>query len=336
MRVLIAGRLAPDAPRGEGRYVARLQALLSDHEVAVVTGTPGPDGLAGDVRSKLALELAVRRRASAFRPDRIVAFAPEVPSGIAPTTGVLGPVPPGDDKPSGFGRLRGRIRAARTGGRDDLLVPTRIAAERRPRGTPRVFHPGPGPAFLDGPRAAAPGDGIVRVVQVGSLRADKGAHLTVEAMQSLTRERGRAELHLVGPAHDGRYVQRLQRRADGFELHLRTDPLPVAELAALLGSAHLLSAPATADGTWGFALNEALAVGLPVVASNIGDHREIVGAAGVEVQAGDVKQLGAAFRKLLRDREHWAARAEAGREQAASRYGDEPAIRARLCRLLGL
>jgi len=168
------------------------------------------------------------------------------------------------------------------------------------------------------------------------LRADKGAHLTVEAMQSLTRERGRAELHLVGPAHDGRYVQRLQRRADGFELHLRTDPLPVAELAALLGSAHLLSAPATADGTWGFALNEALAVGLPVVASNIGDHREIVGAAGVEVQAGDVKQLGAAFRKLLRDREHWAARAEAGREQAASRYGDEPAIRARLCRLLGL
>jgi len=336
--VLLAGRLSPDAPRGEGRYAARIRDLVTaaDHEVDVVTGTGESDGPGGGLRSKIALELAVRRRATARRPDRILAFAPEVPSGIAPTTGVLGPLAPQADRPSGFGRLRGRIRAARTQGRDALLVPTLIAAQRRPRGTPQVFHPGPGPAFLEAARAAAPGTGTVRVVQVGSLRADKGVHLTVEAMQSLTRERGRAELHLVGTTPEPGYVPRLERRADGVSVQFHTAAMPPAALADLLGSAHILSAPATADGTWGFALMEAQAVGLPVVCSNIADHRELVGAAGVEVQAGDVKQLGVAFRKLLRDREHWESRATAGRAQVEERYGDESAIRARLCRLLDL
>ena len=331
MRVLIAGRFAPGTARGEARYLERMIALLSAHEVDVVTAVAG-----NDLRAKVGLELAVRRRATSFRPDRIVAFAPEVPSGIAPTTGVLGPLAPRADKPSGLGRLRGRIRAARTQGRTDLLVPSRIAAERRPKGTPQVFHPGPGPSFLGGPRATAPADGALRVVQVGSLRADKGVHLTVEAMQSLTRERGRVELHLVGLAPDPSYVARLKRRSDGVTIHIHSTPVSLEGRARLLASAHILSAPATADGTWGFALNEAMAAGLPVVCSNIDDHRELVGKAGVEAQAGDVKQLGSAFRKLLRDREHWTARSEAGRAQVESRYGDESAIRARLCRLLGL
>jgi glycosyltransferase involved in cell wall biosynthesis len=171
-------------------------------------------------------------------------------------------------------------------------------------------------------------------VQVGSLRADKGGHLTVEAMHSLTRERDRLELHLVGAAPDPEYKARLERRGAGIVLRFHPDPLSPAEIAALLASAHLFSAPATADGTWGFALAEAMAVGLPVVHSNIADQREFVGGAGVEVQAGDVKQLGSAFRKLFRDRVHWEDRSASALAWAASRYGDEDAIRARLCRLL--
>ena len=142
------------------------------------------------------------------------------------------------------------------------------------------------------------------------------------------------ELHFVGAALEPGYEARLCRRGDGIDLHFHSESRPSSEIASLLASAHVLSAPSTADGTWGFALTEAMALGLPVVHSNIGDHREFVGRAGVEVQAGDVKQLGAAFRKLLRDGDHWAARATAGHEETASRYGDEAAIRARLSRLL--
>ena len=314
--------------------MGRLRDLLQEgHEVEVVTGPPDGDSKGADLRSRVAIDLAVRRRAKTFRPDRVVAFAPEVPSGLATTLGVFGPIE-WEVSATGLGRLRRHLRSVRNEGRDAILVPTRIAAERRPQGTPQVFHPGPGEAFLRGPRAEVPGDGVLRVVQIGAVRADKGVHLTVEAMQSLTRERDHVELHLVGDATDRDYLTRLKRRGEGVNMHIHDRRVPPPELAALLAGAHILAAPATADGTWGFALAEAMAVGLPVVFSNIGDHKELVGSAGVEVQAGDVKQLGTAFRKLFRDRPHWTDRSAAAQRAAQDRYGDDAGIRARLDRLL--
>ena len=56
----------------------------------------------------------------------------------------------------------------------------------------------------------------------------------------------------------------------------------------------------------------------------------------VEETAGEltgVKRV-KVFRKLFRDRESWEDRSAAGRAAATDRYGDEEAIRARLCRLI--
>ncbi len=325
MRLLLAGRVAPDALRGEGRYLQRLSELV-DGEVALET----PSG--GGLRAKVGLELAVRRRVASFRPDRIVAFAPEVPSGLAPTTGVLAPLARRENAGGGLGRLRGRLRAVRDAGRDARIAPSAIAVARHGTSA-EVFHPGPGPEFF-AVRAVSPGEGTVRVLQIGAVRAGKGTHLAVEAVRGLARERERAELHLLGPVPEPEYLRRLERRVDGVTVVRHERPLDAANRAALVASAHIVTAPSTEDGTWGFALLEAMAVGVPVVGSNLGDHRELLGDAGVEVQAGDVKRLGMAIRKLLRDREHWEDRAAAVRASAEDRFGDESAIRARLARLL--
>ena len=334
MRILLAGRLPPGAPRGEARYLTRLTELLEpDHDFAVVVGTAAAGGFGGHLRSRMGLDLAVRRKAGSWRPDRLLAFAPEVPAGLTRTIGIQGPLPPSPSGASGFGRLRGKLRAARNQGRDASWAPTRLAADRHGGGA-HVFHPGPGPVFLGSARASEPRDGPLKIVQLGTVRADKGVHLTVEAVQSLTRERERVELHLVGRV-DPAYRARIERRAKGLNLTWHERPMPREHLAELLAGAHVSVLPATADGTWGFGLVESMATGLPIVHSNIGDHVDLVREAGVEVQAGDVKQVGTALRKLLRDRVHWRDRAEAGRARAEEMFGDESAIRAHLARLLG-
>ena len=62
---------------------------------------------------------------------------------------------------------------------------------------------------------------------------------------------------------------------------------------------------------------DALAAGVPVVASSIGVLPEIVGAAGILVEPGDARRLAAAMRAAWTDDTLHATLAEAARERMA-------------------
>ncbi len=82
--------------------------------------------------------------------------------------------------------------------------------------------------------------------------------------------------------------------------------LPEARLAALVAGARFLVQPVRSDASGLIAL-DALAAGVPVIASAVGALPEIVGAAGILVEPGDAGRLATALRAAWTDDELHAA-----------------------------
>ncbi|TVQ23463.1 MAG: glycosyltransferase [Leptolyngbya sp. DLM2.Bin15] len=84
-----------------------------------------------------------------------------------------------------------------------------------------------------------------------------------------------------------------------------------ADVPDLLGKMHLYAFSTTADEGFGIALIEAMAAGLPMVASDVPACREVLGTAGCLVPPGDAKSLAVALETWLDPalRQAWGDRA---------------------------
>ncbi len=78
----------------------------------------------------------------------------------------------------------------------------------------------------------------------------------------------------------------------------------------------MLAYPSRYEG-FGFPPLQAMAAGVPVVATAAGSVPEVVGAAAATVPVGDTDALAAALARVLDDRDHAAWQVEVGRERAA-------------------
>ena len=99
-----------------------------------------------------------------------------------------------------------------------------------------------------------------------------------------------------------------------------TGPMTRAELDATYAEADLLVLASRAE-TYGMVLTEALAHGVPVVATDVGGVPEAVGGGGVLVPPGDPAALAAALRRWLTDPAHRAALRAAARDRRTSLAG---------------
>jgi glycosyltransferase involved in cell wall biosynthesis len=91
--------------------------------------------------------------------------------------------------------------------------------------------------------------------------------------------------------------------------------LPEDRLAALVAGARFLVQPARSDAS-GLAALEALAAGVPVVASSVGALPEVVGAAGILVDPRDPRRLATALRAAWTDDELHASLVAVALERA--------------------
>jgi phosphatidylinositol alpha-mannosyltransferase len=155
-----------------------------------------------------------------------------------------------------------------------------------------------------------------RILWVGRLDPQKGFPVAVRAFERLAGELPDLWFVVAGEGRD---------RSTLGELALE-----VRERVVVLGSvdrgrlpryhaaADVLVSPAVAQESFGIVLVEAMAAGLPVVATGIPGYREVVddGVEGLLVPPRDSVALAAALRRVLEDHELSKALGEAGRARA--------------------
>lgn len=156
------------------------------------------------------------------------------------------------------------------------------------------------------PATEEPRRAMKRVMYVGRVTPQKGVDVLVRAAASLNRQD--IEVVIVGrpgfapdaPLSD--YELELRRLAARTRTRLSFEGfVDRTELPALLRTADAFVLPSRGAESWGLTAGEAMATGLPVVASRIGGVPEVIGDAGVLVEPDNPRALAAALASLISD-----------------------------------
>jgi len=165
-------------------------------------------------------------------------------------------------------------------------------------------------------------DGDPTVLFVGRLEPRKGLVYLVRAFLRLKPSFPRLRLLVVG-RDDGKQQEKLMSMVPP---RLRTDvsfvgAVPQDDLPSYFASADVFCAPSLGGESFGIVLAEAMAVGVPVVCSDIGGYRDLVrdDQEGLLVPPRDPEALAVALGSLLDNPARRAALGEVAR-QSAARY----------------
>ena len=159
-------------------------------------------------------------------------------------------------------------------------------------------------------------DGKLNILFVGRPEKRKGLDILIRAYAKVKAQRPNTRLIVVGAGKFGRYERavRSMRLSDvvfcGY--------VPLEELPRYHHSAHVFCAPATGFESQGIVLLEAMAAGLPLVASNIEGYAGVLthGVEGLLALPGDDEGLAAALGELLDDPDRRRSMAEHGQRRA--------------------
>jgi glycosyltransferase involved in cell wall biosynthesis len=157
------------------------------------------------------------------------------------------------------------------------------------------------------------------LLYLGMVRSLKGIDVLLEALARLKAEHGRvATAHVIGQTEDNfaSYAEMARRLgvAEQVAFHL---PKPTREAFAM---ARALVVPSRAE-SMPYVVLEAIAAGLPLVATRVGGVPEILGPRADELVApGDPGALAAALARLLADPARAAADAQARRAWLLPRF----------------
>ena len=188
-----------------------------------------------------------------------------------------------------------------------------------------------GQALAEIDRQPAP-DGRLRLLQFGKIKTYKGVDVLIEAVGMLEPEvRRRIRVSIVGaPYIDPRpLLQRVEQLGIADSVEFRLGFVPDAEMMRCFATADVMVLPYRQIDASGV-LMAALAQGLPVIASRIGDFAERLqnGREALLVEPGDPPMLAAAIAALARSPERLAAMGGAMRRTRDTVPGwDEIAVR---------
>ena len=160
-------------------------------------------------------------------------------------------------------------------------------------------------------------DGTINILFVGRFEERKGLIHLLKAYHRLRKRHVDARLLVVGSGPKAREYRRYVglRQIRDVEFLGRVSDTTKARLFA---SADIFSAPATGQESFGIVLLEAMAAGVPIVASDIHGYKQVVqrGVQGLLVEPRNPRALAAALYSLANDAELRHRMGEAGRARA--------------------
>ena len=214
-------------------------------------------------------------------------------------------------------RFAGRL-AARLHGRIAVSGAARHFIDRYFAGDYRIIPNGVDlDRFTDAEPYEALRDGTLNILFVGRLEERKGLIHLLKAYHRLRKRRVDARLLVVGSGPKLREYRRFTglRGIRDVEFLGRVDDDAKARYFA---SADIFCAPATGQESFGIVLLEAMAAGVPIVASDIHGYKRVVerGVQGLLVEPKNPRALAAALYTLSRDAELRHDMGEAGRQRA--------------------
>ncbi len=159
---------------------------------------------------------------------------------------------------------------------DAIVTTSRYAAAEYPPATHAKLHHVPLGVDLDTFRPSSDrqrrGDGVLRLVHVGRLSREKSPHLAVATAVALHRRGVPVRLDVYG---DGPHRSELEQLATGAPVRFHGHLPDRAALAATIAAADVALSVCPAE-TFGLAVLESLACGVPVVTADRGGGRELV------------------------------------------------------------
>lgn len=174
-----------------------------------------------------------------------------------------------------------------------------------------------------GPARSASQPGTPRIGMVARLELHKDQPSLIRAAALLRDQGVDAEIWLVG---EGSHRPQLEALITGLELTDRVKLLGMRrDIPELLSQLDLFVFAAKPDEGFGIALAEAMAAGVPIVATDVGACREVLedGRCGLLVEPGSPEALAAGISAVLEDQAAAAGRAAAARQRALRDFGVE-------------
>jgi phosphatidyl-myo-inositol alpha-mannosyltransferase len=345
VRVALACPYAWDAPGGVQVHVRQLARRLREdgHEVMVLAPSRGlprdsfvvPVGrpvrvpFNGSIAPIAPWPSSVRRVAGAlarFRPDVVHVHEPFVPGTAMFATRyrrapVVATFHAYADRAIAFSLMAPLLRPVWRGLSARIAVSNAAAsfvARRFPGAGIRVIPNGVDTGQFAQAEPARLPEGR-RVLFVNRLDPRKGFGVMVDAFRRLALVHPDLLLVVAGDGPDRYSIDRLPSPVRKRVVMLGT--VPHDRLPSFHAACDLFCAPATGRESFGIVLVEALASGLPVVASDIPGYREVVrdGLDGLLIRPGDPEAFAAAADRLLDDADLSKRLADTGR-QSAERY----------------
>jgi glycogen synthase len=142
---------------------------------------------------------------------------------------------------------------------------------------------------------------VPTLVFIGRLVTAKGLRILLDAVEILKRNGRICEVLVIGDGPDRAALENHAHSAGiSTQVHF-LGRLRDSEIANRLARTDILVAPSLGGEVFGLILVENMFRGMPVVASDLGSYREVLGDAGITFRVGDASDLATKISILFRD-----------------------------------
>ena len=147
----------------------------------------------------------------------------------------------------------------------------------------------------------------------------KGLKFLIEAMTEIIEEIPEAHLMVLGRAKkEGDIAKQISRLNLEEKISFRSG-LSQSEVVSLYSSSHICVIPSLYEG-FGFGAGEAMACGLPLISTQSGGLKEVIGQEAVIIESASSKAIVKAVKDLFSNKEKQLALSRAGRKQMEKEF----------------